>query len=261
MESGFHLAKWYVDCVDGDGRTVIGYSARLTWRSVTVNYSSLLRCGPDRPPESSSSLFSSDVPVIRNDTALWNCKELELHGSWKQRSVSIERTLLQNEDGYIRWSCLMPGAEASVTIGDENVSGFGYVEFLEMTVPPWKLPIDELQWGRFVSQNDAVVWIDWKGTHPLRIVMHNGSSIDCSVLNESMITSTDEQLTLTMDRSTVIRSGTLINTVLKKVPILHSIMPRNILLTDECKWLSRSILTTNGRTSAGHSIHEIVRFV
>lgn len=261
MESGFHLAKWYVDCIAEEGRTVIGYSARLTWRSVTMNYSSLLRCGPARPPETSSSLFSSDVPVIRNETALWNCKELELHGQWKQRSVSVERTLLQNEDGYIRWSCLMPGAEASVTVADETVSGFGYVEFLEMTLPPWKLPIDELRWGRFVTQKDSVVWIDWKGPHPLRTVFHNGSSIDCTVVNDSMIFSGNEQFSLTLDRGSIIRSGALINTALKKVPMLDRIMPKNILLTDECKWLSKGILNSRGDSSNGYSIHEAVRFL
>lgn len=261
MDSGFHLAKWYLDCIAEDGTTVIGYAARLSWKQLSLHYASLLRCGPDRTPDSSTSLFASDFPVQNNDTIEWSCKGLSVRGAWKQKLTPVERTLLQNELGFIRWTCHMPGAEAAVTVGNETVRGLGYAEFLEMTIPPWKLPIDELRWGRFVSPTDSLVWIDWKGSHPLELVLHNGSVIDCSMINDSMIRSTDGSMVFSMDRSTVIRSGALINTALKRIPLIESVVPKNIVLTDECKWLSRSMLQNNGQTTTGFSIHEIVRFV
>ncbi len=155
----------------------------------------------------------------------------------------------------------MPGADALLTIGGETVHGIGYAEFLEMTIPPWKLPIDELRWGRFVSPTDSVVWIDWKGAHPLTLLLHNGSEIECGMINDSMIRSVNGTTALSLNRSTVIRSGALINTALKKVPLIESVIPKNILHTDECKWLSGSSLTCDGNISSGYSIHEIVRFV
>ncbi len=260
METDFHLAKWYLDCIADDGTTVIGYSARLSWKRLTLNYASYLLSGPGREPVTSTSLFVSEFPVRKNDSIEWSCKGLDLRGSWKQRFPSVEKELLRNLDGNIRWSCIMPGAEAWMKIGDETVKGHGYVEFLEMTVPAWKLPIDELRWGRFVTKTDSVVWIDWKGTHPLQSVFHNGSLISCDVVDDSIVRSTDEKLILTLDRSTILRSGALINTALKKMPMVESILPKNVLMTDECKWLSGSTLRLNGTDSTGFAIHEVVRF-
>lgn len=260
MEPDFHLAKWYLDCIADDGTTVIGYSARLSWKRLTLNYASYLLSGPGRETETATSLFVSEFPLRRNDSVEWSCKGLDLRGSWKQRFPSVEKELLRNMDGTIRWSCIMPGAEAWMKIGDETVQGNGYVEFLEMTIPVWKLPIEELRWGRFVTETDSVVWIDWKGTHPLRTVIHNGRPVTCDVVDDSMVRSADGQILLTLDRSTILRSGPLINTALKKMPMIESIIPKNVLMTDECKWLSRSSLHHRGKDSAGFSIHETVRF-
>ena len=260
MESDFHLAKWYLDCIADDGTTVIGYSARLSWKRLTLNYASYLISSPGRETETATSLFVSEFPIRRNDSIEWSCKGLDLRGSWKQRFPSIEKELLRSPDGIIRWSCLMPGAEAWMKIGDTTVKGNGYVEFLEMTVPAWKLPIEELRWGRFVTKTDSIVWIDWKGTHPLRTVFHNGESLDCTVVDDEEIHSSRGEIVLTLDRSKVLRSGALINTALKKMPMVESILPKNVLMTDECKWLSGSTLRQNGKETTGFTIHEVVRF-
>lgn len=260
MESDFHLAKWYVDCVADDGTTVIGYSARLSWKRLTMNYASYLLSGPGKEPLTSTSLFVTEFPVRRHDSIEWTCKGLDLRGSWKQRFPSIEKELLRNNDGVILWSCFMPGAEAWMKIGDMTVQGDGYVELIEMTIPAWKLPIEELRWGRFASKTDSIVWIDWKGPVPLQKVFRNGALINADIVDDSMIRSTDGSLLLTLDRSTILRNGTLINTVLKKMPMVESILPKNVLMTDECKWLSNATLQHQGVISTGFSIHEAVRF-
>lgn len=261
MESDFHLSKWYMDCISGDGTVVIGYTARLTWKQLTLNYASILRRTPHRSAETAATFFSSDYPVRTGDTIDWICSGVDAAGRWKQRFPSVRKELLKNNDGTIRWSCEMPGAEAQMRVGGETVRGHGYVELLEMTIPPWKLPIDELRWGRFVAPNDAVVWIDWKGTHPLRIVNFNGSMMNCRVLDDASISAGDGTMSLTLDRAHVLRSGPLIETALQKMPMIDSVIPKRLLQTDECKWLSNSTLTSSGIASNGYSIHEIVRFV
>ena len=60
----------------------------------------------------------------------------------------IHRRLFESADGIVDWTCEMP--RARTRIGE--VCGDGYAEVLHMTVPPWKLPIDELRWGRFHGQ-------------------------------------------------------------------------------------------------------------
>lgn len=260
MESDFHLAKWYLDCIADDGTTVIGYSARLSWKRLTLNYASYLISSPGRETETATSLFVSEFPIRRNDSIEWSCKGLDLRGSWKQRFPSVEKELLRNPDGTVRWSCIMPGAEAWMKIGDTTVKGNGYVEFLEMTIPAWKLPIEELRWGRFVTETDSVVWIDWKGAHTLRTVFHNSVPVNTNGVDDSTVRSDDGSLILTFDRSNTLRSGPLINTALKKMPMVESILPKNVLMTDECKWLSRATLRLNGTETTGFAIHEVVKF-
>ncbi|MEI7906600.1 MAG: hypothetical protein WCI84_04515 [Bacteroidota bacterium] len=262
METGFHLAKWYFDCITDGGEVCIGYVAVIRIKKFTLHYTSVL-CGDARNTiTSSTSLRSSVPPELNNDTVKWLCNDLHASGSWKRKFDPVERTLLENEQGSIRWSCIMPGAEAEMQVGNIRLHGLGYVEFLEMTIPPWKLPIEELRWGRFVSTTDAVVWIDWRGDHPLRFVTHNGTEIDCSVLDDTVVSSRDNLLQLQLDRSMVIRSGPIINTALKKIPGIELVVPANILHTDECKWVSRGTLLNGGHhPSTGFAVHEIVRFV
>ena len=135
MESDFHLAKWYFDCIAENGETIIGYSAVVRWKKFKLHYTSLMRGDLSTPFTSSTYLLSTEFPERHNETITWSCKDLDARGSWKSMFPPIERTLLQNEHGSIRWSCLMPGAEAAMRIGDAHLYGFGYVEFLEMTIP------------------------------------------------------------------------------------------------------------------------------
>ena len=229
METGFHLAKWYFDCIADDGSVCIGYTALLQWKKFTLHYSSILQGGVQRTTRSFTSFLPSASPLCINDRMEWSCKDLDADGTWNRTFDPIERTLLENEQGSIHWSCLMPGAHGTMRIGSDVVKGSGYVELLQMTIPPWKLPIDELRWGRFSSPTDAVVWIDWGGAHPLRLVTHNGRVMDCPLLDDSTITSQNNQWSLDLDRSTVIRSGPIITTVLKKIPGIEMVFPNNIL--------------------------------
>jgi len=262
MESGFHLAKWYFDCITDSGDACIGYAAVVRWNKFTLHYTSVVHGNAHNGFTSSTSLHSTKLPVLHHDTMEWTCKELDANGSWKRKYNPIDRTLLENEHGWIRWSCIMPGAETDLRIGHVQYTGLGYVEYLEMTIPPWKLPIEELRWGRFISATNAVVWIDWRGVHPLRFVSHNGTEINCRTLDDTVITSHNNLVRLQLDTSTVIRSGPIINTALKKIPGIDLVIPKNILNTDERKWLSHGTLQNgNLHPSAGFAIHEIVRFI
>jgi hypothetical protein len=261
METGFHLAKWYFDCISDDGSFCIGYTALLQWKKFTLHYTSVLHGGAKSTPRSFTSFLPSASPLLINDRMEWSCKDIDAEGTWKRKFDLIERTLLENEQGSIHWSCLMPGADTTMRIGGDIVSGLGYVELLEMTIPPWKLPIDELRWGRFLSQTDAIVWIEWRGSHPLRLVNHNGRMIECPTLDDSTIGSENDRWSLALDRSTVIRSGPIIKTALKKIPGIEMVFPKNILHAEECKWLSwGSLRGGDHQLSNGFAIHEIVRF-
>ncbi len=41
-KNSFLFNKYYFDCIDKDGKGIILYQATLGWKSLTINYSSLL---------------------------------------------------------------------------------------------------------------------------------------------------------------------------------------------------------------------------
>ena len=137
-------------------------------------------------------------------------------------------------------------------------SGLGYAEHLVLTIPPWKLPIETLRWGRFLNASDWVVWIDWQGEHPQRIVYRNGTRVAAVELGDERIRFADGTL-LAMDRSLTIREGPLGTTVLAAIPLVGRTFPARLLQVTECKWRSRSRLEfPNQPAVKGFAIHERV---
>jgi hypothetical protein len=62
-----------------------------------------------------------------------------------------------------------------------------YAEKLEMSVKPWKLPLAELRWGRFLSETDTIVWIDWQGEMPVNWVFYQGNPVSQAVVGDDFV--------------------------------------------------------------------------
>ena len=221
--TSFDLRKWYLDCVDDDGNAAIAYSARLRWRLIDLRYRTIAVNGVER-----------------------RCAALE----WRE-SVSMEasappirRRLYDGADGIVDWWCEMPRAKARIA----GVRGTGYAELLRMTVPPWKLPIDELRWGRFHGGESWMVWIEWMGAMPRRWVFRDGVELPVASCQLPDLSTGNGQLAtgnVLFDR----RIG-------DAVPLLKWLLPRRIRRAREQKWCSRATLGGDG----GWAIHEIVSF-
>ena len=112
-----------------------------------------------------------------------------------------------------------------------------------MTVPPWRLPIEELRWGRFLSETGGVVWIEWSGEKSASLRWHNGVRSEGALEVEFR------------DRE-VLREGKLVETALRVIPNVHKLFPARILGLRESKWRSRAVLGP----AAGWAIHEVVRW-
>jgi hypothetical protein len=92
----------------------------------------------------------------------------------------------------IRWHCVCPNADATIRIGDDTVQGLGYAEHLTMTLKPWRLPFDELRWGRFLSAADTLIWIQWRGSMSRTWIWVDGAERQRAGVTEvSPITKTD----------------------------------------------------------------------
>jgi hypothetical protein len=257
--SNFLLSKWYLDCVSRDGDVFIGYVAKLSWRALSISYASTLQYDPRRGVRSETSLRDLPAPQIKGSRIEWKHAQLSVDGFWESTAEPRSCVLLETESGKMKWNCLQPCAKVSISAGNDRIEGFGYVDHVTMTVPPWQIPFDELRWGRFLSENDAVVWIDLQGADSLNLAFHNGIQIGNSLINDSRFAA--NELSVSFRESVAIREGTLIKTALATVPGVGRLFPKRILQTRERKWRSRGFLSQPKRApSMGWAIHEIVQF-
>jgi hypothetical protein len=249
-----------MDCVAENGDALILYVADLRWNALTVHYGSLLTVLGGRFG-SNSSLRRGAIPQVRDGTIEVNLPHLDIEGTWRGARSPIQRTIFEGEHGSVDWHCLQPMSQVDLRLrGTTRLTGRGYAECLTLSVPPWKLPMHELHWGRFLSEQDAVVWVDWRGPHQRRLVFHNGEEREVKSINESEILFVDPNARLELDRGLVLRQGQLGDTAFSGVSRLAKLLPRSMLSVNEHKWLSRGFMHSPGAESAGYAIHEVVKW-
>lgn len=255
----FQLRKWYADCVSDDGEIIIAYVADLNWFGLELQYASLLNTSPAGKTNSTSSILNIPSPEISASRFEWRSSGMNFSGAWNSRQPAIQSSLYESPAGSIHWECLQPLSEAALVLHGRQISGLGYVERLDMTLPPWKMPIDKLNWGRFLAANRSVVWIDWLGEHPLRNVWIDGVETAAEVSDFRLDFSSGSSLTLQKDA--VIRDGVIGETVLNVIPKWLGPLPGRLLGIHEQKWRSQGkFLTPNQNTVEGWAIHEVVQW-
>ncbi len=251
--ASFELSKWYLDSVTDSGDVSIVYTGVVNWGIFRLGYSSLLQSTGDKITEH-RSLRDQKAPELKNNSLSWSMKPFGIYAVWQSDSLPLQATIFEAEQGTVEWNCLMPRARAQ--IGDR--CGLGYAEHLIMAIAPWKIPIRQLRWGRFLSASDFIVWIDWEGEFSRRLVYRNGASVAVSSLNDWEIALASGEL-LTMSDALVLRSGPLGTTALSAIPGVEKTFPGRLLRIDECKWRSRGRLKhPSGETAEGWAIHERV---
>jgi hypothetical protein len=259
---GFRLSKYYLDCVTSAGDAVIAYAATLKWHGLSVSYASILCAPPNSTACSTVSLEHFRSPHSDSTGISWQHAALGFRGRWSidADAAPIQRDLLVTQDGAVTWTCLAHHASATIRYGQRTLTGLGYVEHLQLTLAPWQIPIDCLRWGRFLSPTDSLVWLQWRGTHPLDLLWHNGEDVSASAtIDDRRVTAS--HLALDMPAPQRLRDGSLLNTVFASVPRLAALFPGSILRARQTKWLSPATFQTPAGVSAGLAIHELVTFV
>jgi hypothetical protein len=244
------------------GATFIGYSAALTWNALHLSYASYLADDGQHPPWTKMHLRHERPPIHRPSLTAWASNGLACAGTWSSPPASAlaPLTLYADAGGAVRWHCLQPLARTSIYCpGLTPIHGLGYVELLELTLPPWDVPLHELHWGRFLAPEVALVWIAWRGPHPLTLVLLNGAPIDQASIHERGLGWADGALALS--DTTVLRQGPLLQTVLAAIPGVSACVPASIRHTYERKWRSRGLLTSRTGIQRGWVIHEVVSFL
>ena len=255
--NNFQLRKWYADCITDSGDTVIAYFAFARWSKISLYYSCVLRLLGDQPPCAQYSVRRSAEPVFDGATLHWKSPAFRFEGIWKTIDPSHSETVFSSERGTVEWNCFQPRADVGVCFGENQLRGLGYSEQLVMTIPPWEIPIQHLLWGRFLSDMDSLVWMDWRGPFSKRVLLHNGARlIGGEVTHERIILEAGQELTFS--GSVVLRQGALGSAALQKIPGAKRLLPRQILGVQETKWRSRAQLSKSTGLSRGWAIHESV---
>jgi hypothetical protein len=138
--------------------------------------------------------------------------------------------------------------------------GLGYAERLTLSLAPWRLPIDELRWGRWIAGDGlrSVVWIDWRGPRPLTAVYLDGAREPSAAVGDDVVTMGRSALFLTGRRVLHHRA---LRDIVGRSDALTRVLPEAWLEMQDCKWMSTGTLeATGGRTATGWAIHEHVRF-
>ena len=260
--SHFSLSKWYLDCVAENGDAIVVYSGSLRWRALSLEYSSMLIRLSGGKIHAKATLKKCPPPNMSGKSIRWSCPPLKLEGRWEAQSQPIYRRLFEASKTPIEWSCHQPRSLASVSVvGIGEFRGFGYVEFLEMSAKSWQLPLQELRWGRFLSEEEAIVWMDFRGPQPETLVFRDGQLCKDAFVTDCGISLEGESITLSLEETRVLREGALVSTALSVIPGVNKLLPAKMLNTHECKWRSRGILRdAQSVLSTGWAIHEVVKW-
>jgi protein-S-isoprenylcysteine O-methyltransferase Ste14 len=256
----FQLSKWYMDCVGDDGQAVVAYVAELRWRRLTLHYASVLQRLADEAPRVESTVRASSRPELVGETLEWSSAALGFEGRWMSLAPPIGATLFESPLGRVKWICHQPRARGEIMLRGRALQGLGYTEHLSLTIEPWRMPIDELRWGRFIGQRSALVWIDWRGPQAKGVVFLDSSELGPAHIDErSVVSEGGGGVRLEIEPGHILRRGAIGETALANVPGLRHFPPR-ILAVDEVKWCARATLQDAHGRDHGWVIHEVVRW-
>ncbi len=253
----FRLEKLYCDSVDDSGNCFIVYLAKLDCRFVSFCYSGLIHIDGKGFVTGSSSFKGIAIPGGK--ILKINVEEPEIEGTWKSTDSPLVRTLLRDEDnGDLIWNCHHPKAATEIRYDNMLYKGKGYAETLVLPMMPYRLPVDEIRWGRFLSDATTVIWICWKGARPLNILFLNGCEYSDAEFSVNGITFGEKLFRLSFSEVRIIRKGTF-DDLFPGKPILKFIIGRRILKSMETKYIAKTTFSRNSIfTASGWSIYEEV---
>ena len=251
----FAFTKWYIDCLDEEGRLVILYWASLKWRRLRLTWHSVVRCEPGARAQARSTVLPCAAPVQSPGEVRWKSERLdcEVHLAGGARGIATQHLA----DG-VSWTAVAPGARARVRLGDSEFSGTGYAEHIELRVAPWTIGLHRLRWGRWISGDAtrSAVWIEWNDSPNTRWVFLDGARVDAT-LDDMSVAAPGATLTLDTPHVVVDRSlGAAIN----RIPALRAVAPSWLVAGSEERRTRTGTLRESGDVTRGSAVDEVVNF-
>lgn len=255
----FMLDKWYLDVVTTSGDVAILYVARLRWGALRISYASALQDAPDGTHHETRTIRGIEATRRHEGELTWQNVALDVEGRWRRDAPPLRRTLATTADGTIRWSCHMPRARATVRLGVTTFDGLGYAERLCLTIAPWTLPFDVLRWGRHLSTEHSVVWIDWRGSGRRSWVWLDGDAQPDAVVTDAGISGLAEGAELCIEGGRDVVDRDVLAMFTDLLPALAHRLGGRLGAMHEHKRVERSALVRNGqRLDHGWTLRELV---
>jgi hypothetical protein len=254
----FRLEKLYLDCLDDRGNCFIIYRAELQLFFLKIHYSSLIFSDSTGTITEKSSLKKTGKPDS-DDLLIFDNNILNISGSWQRHENPLPAfCFTDNKNSELVWNCHHPRALTEIAFNGDKFRGYGYGETLTLSIKPRNLPITELSWGRFLSEQYTIVWINWKGKHPVNKLYCNGIEYQDSTFEQERIIFGKGAHELLFKEISLIRKGKLSN-LFSGTPWMKIFFNIRILNSLETKYKAISVLTINQEiSSTGWSIYEIV---
>lgn len=247
------IHKHYFDVIDERGNAIIVYGVWLRYWGLTIPYAAVLFSDAQGEFSEKSVLQSLQV----SSAGAVSQPRLGLRGYWRNAQVALANERLWDSAGRVLdWQAHTLGAECRVNINGIEYEGLGYGETLSMTIAPWRLPLSQLYWGRFLSATDNVVWIEWRGAKPQRWLFHNGRSYaDFTLTDEAL--GFGDGIRLTFDAPVVIKDAPLL-TLAQRYPFLRLLVKPRFWRSRERKYKSRARLSSADFAVEGWALYEQV---
>ncbi len=256
----FKLDKTYLDCIDSEGNCFIVYWAKLEYLFLNITYSGLIFSSRNGITKEKSSFRLFPRPVIQ-DKIKYSNPHTGVSGIWGKLDQSIISLLYSDpQENKILWDCHHPKAQVEITYENKTFSGYGYSETILLPIKPWELPIEELRWGRFLSENVTIVWIEWRYQHPVNKLYYNGTLYEDAIFKENSIGFGQGKYKILMENPIVVREGKL-GKIINSTPWLKTFFNSKILQTVEIKYKSKTTFYEDRKTiEHGWSLYEVVKF-
>jgi hypothetical protein len=261
----FQLNKWFLDFVGEDGKAMIFYSAELRWHDWVVPYSSWLCYDPIAGVSQKSRFRKVLLPEKKDRLITWSDSNFGVEGEWEMLAKPLHARLFDSEEGWLDWNCFQPASKVRLRINNRPIEGRGYAEQLLLTAPPWKIPMDELRWGRFGSPEDQLVWIELREEVKRQWLWLNGEKMATCIIENDHISIPEKEVILKLDKGVILESEkkiyTVVENLVRYIPGFKKVMPLKFLTADEHKWLSKGQLQKGNEILAdGTAIHEFINF-
>ena len=247
----FQFTKWYLDGVSTAGQVLVAYWTELRWRGLHLTWHSVAHTDPSGSLQEQTSLVPVAPPALGHRMLTWAAPALGLSLEYQSLAPSYSLLLHATTDGSVLWYCEVPVARVTGTRrGRPPMELTGYAERMEFSLPPWRLPIRELRWGRWIADSGqrGLVWNDWRSEdRPRTWVVLDGNELQDGRVFDDGVAARDFSLKLVEPRE--LRSRVL-SELVDRVPGLSHLLPETIMALRETRWMARGELRQRG----GHSV-------